>query len=149
MAERNPPSRRHDYRAFRTLTTRWNDNDVYGHMNNVIHYALFDSAVNGFLIEEGALDIHEGDQVGLVVETRCRYHAEMAFPDVVTAGIRADRVGNSSVTYGIGLFRNDQDDAAAEGQFTHVYVDAKTRRPKPLGERLRAVAEQISVPSAA
>ncbi|MEO1659214.1 MAG: thioesterase family protein [Pseudomonadota bacterium] len=149
MAERAAPSRRSDYRAFRTLTTRWNDNDVYGHMNNVVHYALFDSAVNSFLIEEGALDIRQGDQVGLVVETRCRYHAEMAFPDVVTAGIRADRVGNSSVTYGIGLFRNDNDEAAAEGQFTHVYVDAETRRPKPLGEQLRAVVDQISVPSAA
>ncbi|MEO1042051.1 MAG: thioesterase family protein [Pseudomonadota bacterium] len=149
MADRTPPSRRGDYRAFRTLTTRWNDNDVYGHMNNVIHYALFDSAVNSFLIEEGALDIYKGDQVGLVVETHCRYHAEMAFPDVVTAGIRADRIGSSSVTYGIGLFRNDSDEAAADGQFTHVYVDAETRRPKPLGPRLRAVAEQISVPSAA
>jgi len=148
MAERTPPARRSDYSAFRTLTTRWNDNDVYGHMNNVIHYALFDSAVNSFLIEEGALDIHKGDQVGLVVETHCRYHAEMAFPDVVTAGIRADRIGNSSVTYGIGLFRNDSDEAAAEGQFTHVYVDAEARRPKPLGERLRAVVERISVPSA-
>lgn len=144
MAERRQPSGREAYRAFVELTTRWNDNDVYGHMNNVVHYALFDTAVNQYLIEKGALDILGGDQIGLVVETRCSYFAEMAYPDRVTAGIRTDRVGNSSVTYGIGLFRNDADEAAAEGQFTHVYVDAATRRPKSLGDKLRLTAEAIA-----
>lgn len=149
MADRPEPSPRDAYRAFRTLTTRWADNDVYGHMNNVVHYALFDSAVNQYLIEQGALDIRTGDQIGLVVETRCSYFAEMAYPDRVTAGIRADRVGRSAVTYGIGLFRNDDARAAAEGQFTHVYVDRDSRRPKPLSESLRRAAEAISTELAA
>ncbi|GGY38256.1 acyl-CoA thioesterase [Parvularcula lutaonensis] len=144
MAERKEPSTRSDYRAFRTLTTRWADNDVYGHMNNVVHYALFDTAVNQLLIEEAALDIRSGPQVGLVVETRCSYFSEMAFPDKVHAGIRTDHVGNSAVTYGIGLFRNDDFSAAAEGQFTHVYVDAISRRPKPLAPKLRALVEGLA-----
>jgi acyl-CoA thioester hydrolase len=128
MAEKPTIPRREDYRAFRTITTRWMDNDVYGHMNNVVHYSIFDTAVNGWLIEQGVLDIHNGAQVGLVVETSCRYHAEIAFPDIVTAGIRVARLGNSSVRYEIGLFRNDDGHAAAEGFFVHVYVDRATRR---------------------
>lgn len=144
MTERREPSRRQAYKAFRTLTTRWNDNDIYGHMNNVVHYALFDTAVNQYLIDEGALALGASDQIGLVVETRCSYFSEMAYPDLVHAGIRADRVGNSSVTYGIGLFRNDEDTAAAEGQFTHVYVDARSRRPQPLGDHLRQVVGGIA-----
>lgn len=135
---------RADYRTFRTITTRWMDNDVYGHMNNVVHYSLFDTAVNGWLIESGVLDIHAGAQIGLVVETGCRYFAEMAFPDVVHAGIRVAKLGNSSVRYEIGLFRNDEDDVAAEGFFVHVYVDAKTRRPAPLNPALRAQLESIA-----
>ena len=149
MAERRQPSTRGAYKAFRTVTTRWADNDVYGHMNNVVHYALFDSAVNQYLIEEGALDIREGQQIGLVVETRCSYFAEMAYPDVVHAGLRADYVGNSSITYGIGLFRNDDDKAAAEGQFTHVYVDRQSRRPQPLSDALRSAANAIATEQAA
>ena len=144
MAERHTPSSREDYRAFRTITTRWMDNDIYGHMNNVVHYSLFDTAVNGWLIGEGVLDIHGGDQIGLVVETGCRYFAEMAFPDVVTAGIRVARLGSSSVRYEVGLFRNDEESAAAEGFFVHVYVDRATRRPRPLDGRLRAALEGIA-----
>ena len=143
MARAEPPVRG-AYKAFVELTTRWADNDAYGHMNNVVHYALFDTAVNQYLIEEGALDIQSGEQIGLVVETRCSYFAEMAFPDRVTAGLRADRVGNSSVTYGIGLFRNEDELAAAEGQFTHVYVDRQSRRPQPISQTLRAVAERLA-----
>ena len=135
------PSSRDAYKAFRTITTRWSDNDVYGHMNNVVHYALFDTAVNGWLIEAGVLDIHHGDQVGLVVETGCRYFAEMAFPDVVTAGIRIAQLDTSAVTYEIGLFRNDEVAAAAEGRFVHVYVDKASRRPMPLNAPLRALLE--------
>ncbi len=142
MAEKQR-SRREAYKAFRTIPTRWMDNDIYGHMNNVVHYALFDTAVNGWLIDEGVLDIHRGEQIGLIVETGCRYFAEMAFPDVVTAGIRVARLGNSSVRYEIGLFRNDEQEAAAEGFFIHVYVEAATRRPAPLNPALRACLERI------
>lgn len=143
MAERPGPSHRDAYRAFRAIPTRWMDNDVYGHMNNVVHYSLFDTAVNGWLVEQGVLDLHRGDQIGLVVETGCRYFAEMAFPDVVAAGLRVARLGASSVRYEVGLFRNDEMQAAAEGFFVHVYVDRATRRPKPLGGPLRAALEGI------
>ena len=143
MAERPRPSTRADYRAFLTIATRWMDNDIYGHMNNVVHYSLFDTAVNGWLIGQGVLDIHGGDRIGLVVETGCRYFAEMAFPDIVTAGIRVARLGSSSVRYEVGLFRNDEGVAAAEGFFVHVYVDRATRRPMPLAGGLRAALEEI------
>lgn len=144
MSDRPTPSTRAAYRAFRSIPTRWMDNDVYGHMNNVVHYSLFDTAVNGWLIEAGVLDLHRGDQIGLVVETGCRYFGELAFPDIVTAGLRVARIGSSSVRYEVGLFRNDQDEAAAEGFFVHVYVDRQSRRPKPLGEGLRAALERIA-----
>ena len=139
------PGLRQDYRTFRTITTRWMDNDIYGHMNNVVHYSLFDTAVNGWLIEQGALDIHGGDQIGLVVETGCRYFGELAFPDVVHAGLRVAKIGNSSVRYEVGLFRNDESVPAAEGFFIHVYVDRETRRPKLLNDKLRAVLQEIAV----
>jgi acyl-CoA thioester hydrolase len=140
---RPAPSTRSSYRAFRAIHTRWMDNDIYGHMNNVVHYSLFDTAVNGWLIDNGVLDMHAGGQIGLVVETGCRYFAEMAFPDLVTAGIRVARVGSSSVRYEVGLFRNDDDMAAAEGFFVHVYVDRSTRRPQPLDIALREALEGI------
>lgn len=140
-AERAKRSRRGDYRISRTLTTRWSDNDVYGHMNNVVHYALFDTAVNGWLIEEKVLDPLDGKTIGLVVETGCRYFAELAFPDVVTAGIRIARLGNSSVRYEVGLFRDDASEPAAEGHFIHVYVDRLTRRPVTLPDDLRALLQ--------
>ena len=142
---RPEPGRRGDYRAFHEIATRWLDNDVYGHMNNVVHYALFDTTVNAWLIGMGVLDIQNGDQVGLVVETGCRYFAEMAFPDTVHAGLRVAKLGSSSVRYEIGLFRNDEDAASAEGFFVHVYVDARTRKPKPLNDALRAALETIAV----
>ena len=144
MTDRPAPSGRSAYRAFRTITTRWMDNDPYGHMNNVVHYSLFDTAVNGWLIEAGVLDIHGGDQIGLVVETGCRYFSELAFPDAVAAGIRVARLGSSSVRYEVGLFRNDEQQAAAEGYFIHVYVDRASRRPKPLSDALRAALEGIA-----
>lgn len=137
-------STRADYRTFRTISTRWMDNDVYGHMNNVVHYSLFDTAVNGWLIERGVLDIHRGARIGLVVETGCRYFGEIAFPDVVSAGLRVARIGTSSVRYEVGLFRNDDASAAAEGFFVHVYVDRITRRPQPLEPALRAELETIA-----
>lgn len=144
MTDRSEPSTRSAYRAFRPITTRWMDNDLYGHMNNVVHYSLFDTAVNGWLIEKGVLDIHAGEQIGLVVETGCRYFAELAFPDLVTAGIRVARLGSSSVRYEVGLFRNDDQAAAAEGFFVHVYVDRASRRPKSLAGPLREALEGIA-----
>jgi acyl-CoA thioester hydrolase len=140
---RTNPGRRGEYKTFRAIHTRWMDNDLYGHMNNVVHYSLFDTAVNGWLIDEGVLDIHKGGQIGLVVETGCRYFSELAFPDTVTAGLRVARLGSSSVRYEVGLFRNDEEIAAAEGFFVHVYVDRATRRPKPLNPGLRAALERI------
>lgn len=142
---RTGPSTRADYRAFRIIQTRWMDNDIYGHMNNVVHYSLFDTAVNGWLIEAGLLDLKAGTEVGLVVETGCRYHAEMMFPDVISAGIRVARIGSSSVRYEIGLFRNNEDTASAEGFFIHVYVDRETRRPKPLSTTTREKLGEIAV----
>ena len=142
--DRTVRSWRGDYRTFRTITTRWMDNDPYGHMNNVVHYSLFDTAVNGWLIENGVLDIHAGGQIGLVVETGCRYFSELAFPDMIAAGIRVATIGSSSVRYEVGLFRNDEDRAAAEGFFVHVYVDRTTRRPAPLNPQLRAALTTIT-----
>jgi acyl-CoA thioester hydrolase len=142
VSTKSAPSRRDQYRVFRTITTRWMDNDVYGHLNNVVHYSLFDTAVSGWLLQQGLIDPHRGEQIGLVVETGCQYFAEISFPDLVSAGIRVARLGTSSVRYEIGLFRNDEQSAAAEGFFVHVYVDRATRRPQPLHERLRTMLQQ-------
>lgn len=125
------------------------DTDAYGHMNNVVHYSLFDTAVNGWLIENGLLDIRTGAQIGLVVETGCRYHSEIAFPDVVAAGIRVARIGTSSVRYEVGLFRNFEDVAAAEGFFIHVYVDRSTRRPTPVSDQLRSALQKVAIATVA
>lgn len=136
---------RSDYRAGSAITTRWNDNDPYGHVNNAIFYFWFDTAVNRYLIEHDVLDITGGDTIGLVVQTACEYFAPIAFPDEVMARIRVDRLGNSSVTYGVGLFRGEEQEASAAGSFTHVYVDRASRRPVPLPDRLRSVLESIVV----
>lgn len=143
MAERAAPGSRSAYKVFRAVGLRWSDNDIYGHMNNVVHYSMFDTAVNAFLIEQGVLDIKKGREVFLVVETGCRYHAEMAFPDRVTAGIRVANLGNSSVRYEIGLFRDDDDVASAEGFFVHVNVDRVSRRPVHFGQTARSVLEPL------
>ena len=145
MSGRPPPSARAEYRWFTTLATRWMDNDVYGHVNNVVYYAFFDTAVNQVLIEEGALDIARSPVIGLVVETGCRYFRSIAFPERVTAGIRVAHRGTSSVRYEVGLFREDDDTAAAQGHFVHVYVDRATQRPAPLPDVLRAVLEPLLV----
>jgi acyl-CoA thioester hydrolase len=137
MTDRPPPGGRAEYRAFRLITTRWIDNDVYGHVNNVVYYSYFDTAVNQHLIEAGVLDIRRSEVIGLVVETQCRYAKPIAFPDEVAAGIRVARLGKSSVRYEIGLFRNDDELASAEGHFVHVYVDRTTNRPVPLPDPLR------------
>ena len=135
---------RHEYRRFVAVPTRWMDNDVYGHLNNVVHYSLFDTAVNRTLIEAGLLDIHHGAIIGLVVESGCRYHAPIAYPDIVHAGLRVGRLGRSSVRYEIGLFRGDDPGAAAEGHFVHVHVDRTTRRPVELPADWRSFFESLT-----
>jgi acyl-CoA thioester hydrolase len=144
MSEKSIPIRG-DYPVFRQITTRWSDNDVYGHVNNVVYYSWFDTAVNAYLIEQGALDIHAGSTIGLVVETHCNYYAPLAFPQIIEAGIRVGRVGNSSVRYEIALFAENSQDAAANGHFVHVYVDKATRRPAPLPEKLKQALEKLTV----
>ncbi|MBV1732809.1 MAG: acyl-CoA thioesterase [Hydrogenophaga sp.] len=134
---------RSHYRVFRTIGTRWMDNDVYGHVNNVVFYSWFDTAVNGWLIEQGALDIHAGEVIGLVIETQCNYFAPLAFPQTVHAGLRVAHLGSSSVRYEVGLFAEDGEMAAACGHFVHVYVDRATRRPVPLPAALKTVLETI------
>lgn len=139
------PNQRDAYRHFQSIPTRWMDNDVYGHVNNVAYYSYFDTAVNQYLIQQGALDIGKSQVVGFVVETGCQFLAPIAFPDIVTAGLRVAKMGNSSVRYEIGIFRNAETVASAQGFFIHVYVDRATRRPAPLSAALRAAVEQILV----
>ena len=132
------------YKAFRPIGTRWSDNDVYGHVNNVVYYSWFDTAVNGLLIEHGAIDIHTGSVIGLVVETQCHYFAPLAFPEAVVAGIRVARVGSSSVRYEVGIFPADASQpCAAKGHFIHVYVDRATRRPTSLPLQLLTLLETL------
>ena len=132
------------YRHLLTIPTRWMDNDVYGHVNNVVYYSFFDTVVNKFLIEQGQLDYSKGKVVGLVVETKCQYFAPITFPDVVVAGIRVAHIGTSSVRYEIGLFKNDEDNPAAEGHFVHVYVTRSGNKPTPLSTQMRSVLAKIS-----
>ena len=140
---REAPERRDRYRHFLEIPTRWMDNDVYGHVNNVVYYSYFDTVVNGYLISSGSLDIERSPIIGLVVETQCRFFKPIAFPDTVHAGVRVARLGNSSVRYEIGLFRNDESAAAAQGHFVHVYVDRETRRPAGLPEEMREALQKI------
>lgn len=135
-------SREH-YRVFRAIGTRWMDNDVYGHVNNVVYYSWFDTAVNAWLIEQGALDIHAGEVIGLVIETQCNYFAPLAFPQTIEAGLRVAHLGSSSVRYEVGLFAQGEPLAAACGHFVHVYVDRQTRRPVPLPNQLKITLETV------
>ena len=133
------------FKAFRIIGTRWSDNDMYGHVNNVVYYSWFDTAINGLLIERGVLEIHAGSLIGLVVETGCNYFAPLAFPQAVTAGIRVAHVGASSVRYEVAIFPADERlPCAAKGHFVHVYVDRATRRPVPcLPAELLSVLELL------
>jgi acyl-CoA thioester hydrolase len=130
--------------VFRTITTRWMDNDAYGHVNNVVYYSWFDTAVNAYLIENGVLDIHNGAAIGLVVETQCNYFAPLAFPQTIEAGIRVAHLGNASIRYEVGLFAQGEPLTAARGHFVHVYVDKHTRRPKAMSESFIKVLESLS-----
>ena len=136
--------RRADFPVLRQIPTRWADDDTYQHVNNVVHYAMFDTAVNGWLIEASGVDIRELPAVGLVVETSCRYFAELRFPVVVTAGLAVEHVGRSSIVYRLALF-GDADEPAAVGRFVHVYVDRATRQPTPLPHEIRTAVSQLSV----
>ena len=131
------------YRHFRGIATRWMDNDVYGHVNNVVYYSYFDTVVNQYLIEAGELDIERGPVIGLVVETHCNYFSPITFPDTVHAGLRVARLGSSSVRYEVGLFRNDDDLASAQGHFVHVYVDRANRRPVVLPDGFRTALHAL------
>lgn len=131
------------YKVFQTIGTRWMDNDAYGHVNNVVYYSWFDTAVNAYLIEQGVLDIHHGQTIGLVIETQCNYFAPLAFPQRVEAGIRVARVGTSSVRYEVGLFAADAPLTAAKGHFIHVYVNRQTRRPTAMADSFRLVLENL------
>lgn len=143
MSVKRARARRAEFAEFYRLQTRWIDNDVYGHMNNVVHYSLFDTAVNGWLMENGILDPWKGESYGLVVETGCRYHAELSFPGWIDAGLRVARLGNSSVRYEIGLFAEGEDIAAAEGFFIHVYVARENHRPVAIDEHRRNVLSRL------
>ena len=134
-----------DYPHKQAVTTRWMDNDAYGHVNNVVYYSYFDTIVNAWLIAKGLLDVEKGNPIGLVVETGCRYFEPLTYPETVTAAMRVAHVGNSSVRYEIALFGEGRDRAAAQGHFVHVYVDRQTRRPATLSPEWRAVFETITV----
>ena len=133
-----PRAVRADFRRFVTLSTRWADNDAYGHINNVAYYSFIDTAVNALMIEAGVLDVEASGQIGVVVESGCRYHAPARYPDTIHAGVRIGHLGNSSVRYEVGLFSNDADEAVAEGFFVHVFVGREERRPQPMSEALKA-----------
>jgi acyl-CoA thioester hydrolase len=134
-----------NYRYFLPIGTRWMDNDVYGHINNVTYYSYFDTVANHYLITEGGLDIHASPVIALVVESTCSYHAPLAYPDQLRAGLRVDRLSTRSVTYGIAIFNDTDDNAAARGHFVHVFVDRVTRRAVPMPDPIRAALSAIAV----
>jgi acyl-CoA thioester hydrolase len=140
--------RRSDFAVLRELPTRWSDDDTYGHVNNAVHYLMFDTAVNGWLIEASGTDIRRLPAIGLVVETSCRYFAELRFPEIVTAGLALEHLGTSSVVYRLALFGADSAGPAAIGRFVHVYVDREQRRPTPVPDEIRAALAQLGRPPA-
>lgn len=131
------------YHYFLPITTRWMDNDIYGHVNNVVYYAYFDTIANHFLIVEGGLDIHDGEIVGFVVNSQCSYHSPIAYPERVEGGFRVNRLGNSSVEYGIAIFKEGEEQACAAGSFTHVFVDRRSQRPTPIPPAMRHALERV------
>ncbi|MDB6049271.1 MAG: putative thioesterase [Pseudomonas sp.] len=136
---------RADFHHFQAITTRWHDNDIYGHVNNVTYYSFFDSTVNNYLIQRGGLNIHDGDVVGFVVSSSCDYFASIAFPDLIEVGLRVGKLGNSSVQYELGVFKVGEDEASAAGRFVHVFVDRASNRPVPIPENVRAALESLGL----
>ena len=143
MSDRQLPEKRERYRHFTTIPTRWMDNDLYGHINNVQYYSYFDTLVNRFLIDRGVLDIHDGEVVGLVVETHCNFFASAAFPQDIEAGLRIAHLGRSSVRYEVGLFVETRATAIAQGHFVHVYVNRQSQKPVDLPPPLRAALSAL------
>lgn len=146
MSEKKPVGQRADYKHFRIIPTRWMDNDVYGHVNNVVYYSYFDTLLNRYLIDHGGLDFKNGPVIGIAVETLCRFHKSFEYPENIDAGLRIGKLGTSSVRYEIGLFGEGEASARAEGHFVHVFVDRKTQRPVPIPAYMRAALERILVP---
>ena len=142
--EKRLPEQRGEFPVLRTITTRWMDNDHYGHVNNVVYYSYFDTAVNGYLIEASGTDVRNLPAIGIVAETSCRFLKELSFPEPVHAGLALETLGNSSVVYRIGLFRHEDTEPAALGRFVHVYVDSVTRRPVPIPAQIRAVLTALA-----
>lgn len=145
MTTKTPAEARVAFPHFHEIATRWMDNDAYQHVNNVVYYSYFDTAVNQYLIARGALNLGRAEVIGLVVETQCRYFSSIAFPDTVHVGVRVAKIGNSSVKYELGIFRNDDDVAAAQGHFVHVYVDRQSNRPVTLPDAYRRALEPLLV----
>jgi acyl-CoA thioester hydrolase len=143
MSERLPIPRRGDFRAFRPMQTRWMDNDVYGHVNNVVYYSYFDTAVNGYLIDATGSDIRQLPAIGVVAETGCRYFESVSFPDALEVGLAVERLGRSSIVYELGIFVAGRDAAAAAGRFVHVYVDSAQRGTVPVPEAIRAAVAPL------
>jgi acyl-CoA thioester hydrolase len=135
---------RADFGFLLPITTRWMDNDLYGHVNNVTYYSYFDTVANTYLIEVGGLDIHEGNTIGFVVNSQCSYHSAIAYPDKIEGALRVNRLGNSSVEYGIGIFKQGAEQACATGTFTHVFVKRDSQRPTPIPEPLRSALEKLT-----
>ena len=140
---------RADYGYFLDLQSRWMDNDLYGHVNNVTYYSYFDTVVNYFLIEKGGLDIHNAPVIGVVVESQCNYSQPVAYPDMIHCGLRIGKLGNSSVRYEVGIFKNDEDAASASGHFVHVFVDRATNKPVPIPDDIKNALSKIMRANAA
>jgi acyl-CoA thioester hydrolase len=149
VSAREPARTRADFPHFHAIETRWMDNDAYGHVNNVTYYSYFDTAVNRYLIKQGALDLASSEVIGLVVENQCRYFSPVAFPDLIEVGVRVASIGTSSVRYELGIFRAGEDSASAQGHFIHVYVDRASNRPVPLPEVYQRALAPLRAPGAA
>lgn len=143
MTDKQKPSHRSEFKQFSQIETRWNDNDSYGHVNNIVYYSYFDTAVNRHLIQKGVLDLLNSEAIGLVIESKCTYFSSITFPDTVTVGLKVNHLGNSSVRYQIGLFCNDSDTTSAVGEFVHVYVNRLTNKPVSIPDNTRQVLQAL------
>jgi acyl-CoA thioester hydrolase len=141
-----PAETRLDYGRFLVIPTRWMDNDIYGHVNNVVYYSYFDTVINEYLIRDGGLDIHAGPVIGICVESHCEFHRPLCFPEAVDAGLRVGKLGRTSVRYEVGLFQKDRDDPAAHGHFVHVFVERRSRQSVPIPEPIRAALARLLPP---
>lgn len=143
MSDRRPPEPRAAYKFFLDIPTRWMDNDVYGHVNNVIYYSYFDTIINRFLIEAGGFDFHNAPVIGITPETFCRFHRSFAYPEVVEAGLRVGKLGSSSVRYEVGLFGRGENVARADGHFVHVFVERDSQKAAPIPGGIRTALESL------